>query len=211
MKFTKFKYFLAQGALDWHQNAMCPVNGSFVHVSDLCEPNLDSNCIDDIFQRYNAIKEAAKNAYFHDEDGVISLSRYKRAAAFVYAVNTCSPLIYIVQEEDAKVEIDPYLLKQRLAFYIGLCSILQDYDQTAINKKLDTLPKGSGIFSYPQLSDWEKEKHADSFLKSVYRDIFFSDIYHNYNLLTMANVFWLLTDKASFLTPDMLLSENESR
>lgn len=105
--------------------------------------------------------------------------------------------------------IDPYYLKQRLAFYVAVSSILQEYKKDEIQKKLD---EGKKLFDAPRRSDIEKEAGVDSFFEGVYKDMFFAEVYHNYNVLTMANVFLLLTERASFLselTPLPTVEETE--
>lgn len=39
----------------------------------------------------------------------------------------------------------------------------------------------------------------DDFLTSVYKDMFFSEIFYNYNVLTMANMLKLFTEKYTLL------------
>ena len=88
----------------------------------------------------------------------------------------------------------PAFLKQRLAFYIAIGSIVQDYSEE------DVSSLGKPHFDFEDLGKCDIIDDEDTFLLSVYKDLFFSEVYENYNILTMANVFGLLTERASNLS-----------
>ena len=85
-------------------------------------------------------------------------------------------------------------MKQRLAFYVAIGSIIQDYSEEAVN----ALSKP--YFDFENLGKRDIIDNEDTFLLSVYKDLFFAEVYQNYNVLTMANVFGLLTERASKLS-----------
>lgn len=135
-----------------------------------------------IYNNYSNIKELVKKLYFKDK--TIRISRYKRAAVIVYAtIAGEDPLEYT----DKKTPVDNYFLKQRFAFFLALTSIIQDYE-------VEIKP----IFCFPELGKTKKDDE-DDFLLSVYKDLFYSEIYKNYNVLTMANIFGLIVERASTL------------
>lgn len=135
-----------------------------------------------IYSNYLRIKALVKELYFKDKGKLIS--RYKRASVIIYAVIAGEdPLDY--KGEETKVE--GLFLKQRFAFYLALTSIIQDYE----------IAPDRPIFYFSQLG--VPTKNEDDFLTSVYKDIFFSEHYNNYNVLTMANMFGLLVERASTL------------
>lgn len=175
----------------WIRNASFKdENGELKRVSDFCQ--VKSNYSAFLHERYERIKIEIKKAYFYSPDK--KLNRYKRAAVIVYAINSSNPLEYTVENG---YRIDRYFLKQRLAFFVGLGAILQDYRETSI-EEIDT------IFHFPTLTNEEERIKADDFLVSVYKDLFFSEIHYNYNVLTMANLFWLIENQSE-LTQAMLL------
>ena len=93
-------------------------------------------------------------------------------------------------------------MKQRLAFYIGIGSIVQGFPEDAVKR---VCAEPGKLFDFDTLdvnwshTDQEIPLEKDDFLTSVYKDLFFSELYGNYNILTMANVFGLLTERASKL------------
>lgn len=191
MKKEKFQQFWDEWSQMWHTQATVSANGQSVKVSELCELRKDYSS--ELYKRYGIIKKVIKDNYFaHREDKDIRLNKYKRAAVIAYTINGAVPLIYKDTGEES-LRIDPYFLKQRLTFYVAWGSILQEYPQ----EKLGRCP--FRLFA-PELSPEEAEAGADSFLTSVYKDMFYAEIYRNYNVLTMANLFWLLTEKASSLS-----------
>ncbi|MDE6292421.1 MAG: hypothetical protein K2L98_01935 [Bacilli bacterium] len=153
--------------------------GKQFKCSSLC--SIKTNACQRIYENYSRLKELVKDLYFRDKDKTIS--RYKRAAVIVYAVIAGEdPLEY-----KNKTIVDRYFLKQNFAFFLALTSITQDYI-------VESMP----IFCFSELGVSSK-KGEDSFLTSVYKDIFYSEIYKNYNVLTMANIFGLLLERVSTL------------
>lgn len=155
-------------------------SGKPLKPSALC--SIKKDACDRIYKNYTQVKDIVKNLYFKDKD--IRINRYKRAAVIIYAVIAGeNPLEY----KDKKSEPDKYFLKQRFAFFLALTSIIQDYE-------IESKP----IFCFSALGE-NRKAGEDDFLLSVYKDIFYSEIYNNYNVLTMANIFGLLVERASTL------------
>lgn len=53
---------------------------------------------------------------------------------------------------------------------------------------------------FPDRTDYEKEVGADSFELGLYKGLFYAQLYNAYDVMAMANVFWLLVEKASNLS-----------
>lgn len=179
-----FHTFWGKWSLEWY-NSNIELNGIRVPVAQLCELKPDYDRI--LNQHYQLIKQIVKDSYFKDTSKL--LSRYKRAAVVAYAVNEASPLIY--KDATIKEDMDPNFLKQRLAFFVALGSIIQDYSEEEVNAL--TPP----YFDFDNLGKRDIIDGEDDFLQSVYKDLFYADVYENYNVLTMANVFGLLIERAS--------------
>lgn len=141
-----------------------------------------------IYQNYLNIKQLVKKLYFKEE--FKKISRYKRAAVIIYAVIVGEdPLIYKNKDQANKdLDFDVLFLKQRFAFHLALTSLIQDYEDV----------QGKPVFFFSELGVPENPED-DDFLTSVYKDILFSENYHNYNVLTMANMLGLLVERASTL------------
>ena len=190
-------------SVTWHQQGSCKVTDKdgeqvLVKFRDICTLKSDSDFVDELWDRYTKSKENAKDIYFYEND--MLLSRYRRAAILTYIISGAAPLEYNIKKynEVFGIELDGVpinklpdrlYLKQRLAFYIGLCSVIMDYDK----EELEGRPKP--IFHFPKLPDWDVGK-VDDFLTSVYKDLFYSEIYRNRNILTLANLFWVLTENS---------------
>lgn len=159
-----------------------------VPVANLCK--IKSNYGIVLYERYEIIKKNIKGSYFKHKKEKLFLNRYKRAAVIAYTIIGASPLEY--KDGEIQYDLDPSFLKQRLAFYIALSSIIQDYSEEEVAK----LEKP--IFYFQELG--QEGEEVDSFLESVYKDLFFAEKYCNYNVLTMANVFGLLIERASKLS-----------
>lgn len=188
MKKETFDTFWNLWTAEWHK-------GTFKYKADdkqivsLCR--IKSKAGGAVFDEYEKMKETVKFAYFYplgDDD--VKINRYKRAAVLSYLVLKSNPLIYDYPEYDKKLDV--YFLKQRLAFFIGIGSIIQSFDKSEVEK----IQKP--IYNFSDLGPKNPE-YGDEFLMSVYKDMFFSELYDNYNVLTMANVYGLLTERASHL------------
>lgn len=187
MNGTVFAELWEKSSSGWYENAtfLIPGEKENKRVKDYCtiKPNLEKL----LFDRYEAVKELVKDIYFKDPSKRIS--RYKRAAVIAQVILFSDPLDYI--DESLSV-LDPYLLKQRLAFTVALQSILQAYPEEILNQ----IKKP--YFRYDEL-DKSCGEEDDRFVLSIYKDMFYAELYKNYNVLTMANVFGLLTERASSL------------
>ena len=182
-----FNEFWEKWSAEWYNNAIIRKNGTIIPVSELCA--IKKNYAKVLCKRYLTIKRIVKDSYFRDKSK--RLSRYKRAAVIAYAINGASPLAYY--NNDMPNDLDPDFLKQRLAFFIAIGSIVQDYPECDVSN-LD-----KPYFDFDSLGKKDIIDGEDNFLLSVYKDMFFADVYENYNVLTMANVFGLLTERASKL------------
>ncbi len=192
MKLDKFEEFWTKWSSEWYENAKYHNDaGIECPVREICE--IKEGYHKELFDRYEKIKAVTKKAYFSDDTK--RLNRYKRAAVLAYAINGASPLLYKCLANREYI-IDHFFLKQRLAIHVALGSIMQEYPYELVREHLS---RGEIIFSFPQLTTAEESVGADTFELGMYKDLFFADLYHNYNVLTLANVFWLLTEKASFL------------
>ncbi len=142
-----------------------------------------------VYSNYKRIKSLVKNIYFKDKKSIIS--RYKRAAVITYAILLSDP---IEKKFQVTKNLDDLYLKQRLAFYMGIASIIQDFPQDQVENLTGSL------FQFDQLGKaFGNNAKEDDFLTSVYKDLMYAEIYKNYDVLAMANVFGLLTERASAL------------
>lgn len=192
----QFELFWEATSQQWYNYATV---SNMCNVSEYC--SIKDNIVDTLYHYYTSIKNVAKESYFKNpaED---HLSRYKRAAVMAYAILLANP-IEIIHNISRDGFFDPFYLKQRLAFFVALNSIIQAYPVEAV-KKLD-----KELYDFDSLDRKTCQNGEDGFLISVYRDMFFSEIYKNYNILTMANVFGLITEKCSLLSDiDPLFSDS---
>lgn len=181
-------------ANQWVKNTQIKVDGQDTSISDLCSVKTDYYKV--LLKRYNRMKAVVKEAYFGTN--IKHVNRYKRAAILAYVISTAEPLEY---KFDVSHDTDFYYLKQRLAFEIAIASIILDFPKD----KVAELP--NGIFNYERLgflndkgaNPAKGNEDRDDFLTSVYKDLLFAEVHQNYNVLTMANVFGLLTECASEL------------
>lgn len=201
MKVEKFEELWNNSCENWLKSEIEIDSNKKIAVSDVCSISRDS--AKKVYTQYIAIKTAAKKLYFKDEQK--TLSRYKRAAALAYAVILANPLEYKMPTSERFDHVS-YFLKQRFAFYFALSSIILDYKQEYIAELID---KSGHIFEFDALGDVNDSDCDDTFLESVYKDMFFSELYQNYNILTMANVFGLLVERASHLKKSGLVSASK--
>ena len=192
MEYGTFEKFWTAYSNQWYNLTELPEGP----VASLCK--LKPNYVHDLYKRYELIKKIIKSSYFkniNSDPRTCHLSRYKRAAVLTYAIIKSDPLEYLNQPSN--VLIDPLFLKQRLAFYVALGSIIQDFPEDKIKEKIGNY--GGTIFEFSKLGKKEHVSGEDDFLMSVYKDLLYSEIYDNFNVLTMANVYGLLTERASIL------------
>lgn len=194
MKKSKFMDFWDEWSTEWYKSTEIIIDDKKTPVSELCR--FKKNYAAVLYKRYEKIKTIIRQSYFPPTNCINidnKFSRYKRAAIIAYTINGASPLIYT--DPSIKNDLDPNFLKQRLAFFVAIGSIIQDFPQADV-KSLETQ---GPIFDFDSLGKMDKDYGQDSFLLSVYKDLFYSEIYENYNVLTMAKVFGLLTECASKL------------
>lgn len=207
MKFSQFSKFWSESTKSWLETASLPNPNNaeqVLFVSDICTIKKEYSRV--MHHNYEAIKKIVKTNYF-DSEAKTSLSRYKRAAVIIYATIKSDPIDY----NDKNLDINLYLLKQRLAVFLALNSILVDYDEKKVMDKLNEERKANpyvSIFGTEILG--KQEPLQDDFLTSFYKDLAFAEIYNNYNVLTTANVLGLIVEKSSILTSDMLVQRDKS-
>ena len=183
MKPEKFNELWNTHAIKWlDANSTDVENG--VSFGSLCEMKQNANMI--VYLNYSKIKEIVKKKYFSEPAETHALNRYKRAATLIQAVLLSQPLI----NKTNSPSWSDYLLTERFAYYMGISSILMDYDQQQI-KALN-----GNLFNYA-LVDRDIDDGNDTFLISIYKDLYFSTINNNYNILTMANVLGLVFSRVS--------------
>lgn len=194
MKKDKFAQFWNITANEWLKNGIVSKhddeNGDQeFKIKELC--SFKPDCDNILYKNYTSLKKLLKDAYYSCPEKC-KLSTYKRAAVLAYTVIVSDPLVY----RDSK-EANELFLKERLALRVALCSIVQTFVHS--DEELKELTKdGKPVFHFDEV-DRFTGKDEDSFLESVYKDMRFADLYQNYNILTMANVFGLLTVLASAL------------
>ena len=115
------------------------------------------------------------------------------------------PLLQIDADEVVKIT-DPYYLKERLAVFVAIGSIIQDFPQERVSALLND--EDAELFSFDDLGN-DRTQDDDTFEESLYKDLFLSDIYGNFNVLTMTNVYGLLTEKCSLLS--QIIPDNASK
>ena len=218
MKKEKFETFWKLTVDEWYKNEEVYINyhNQWEKVSEWCKirNEIDENkAVDYLYTKYNEVKFNTKKYYFKQMDNIekedteTRLSRYKRAAVLTYTVLLANPLC---QKDGEPLTVDPLFLKQRLAFFVALSSIIQDYDINKITKYLKET--GKPVFQLSSLgrSEGYDETNEDSFCLSLYKDLFFAEHYDNYNILTMANIYGLLTERCSCLL-DCKKDDNRDR
>lgn len=160
-----------------------------------------------VLDKYDKIKDVFKQNYFPNAKA-FTLDRHKRAAILVYAFIEVRPItISAVSENDS---IFLHLANELLAFYFGLHSMIIDYEKSAINRIVSE--NNSVFFRFPE-THYPKHKPIKHFeekgyLASVCKDLLFAHQFRNYNILTMADKFFLLETnycnlKTSELQPDV--------
>ena len=195
MTFEKFKELWNVHAINWYSNCKVNYNDVFVDAKSVCALRED-DYIPCIHRRYELIKTKVKELYFaNDSSRDTTISPFKRAAIIVYAINSLDPLVFPLSKDLPVKDINSLFLKQRLAFHLGLHSILMEFPEDAVDK----MSQDSPIFDFDIVSIGVGGTTGDSFLKGIYKDIFFSEIYDNYNVITMSNVFLLLIERSSQL------------
>ena len=188
MKEKKFNEFWAATAFEWYDNGFVVQHDTEtgrieIPIKDLC--SFKPHCEKDLYNNYMSLKHVLKDAYYmHPQTSKLSL--FKRASVLSYTVLLTDPLVYA-----DTTQLDSFFLKQRLAVRIALCSIVQAFIND--DSQLQSITKnGTPLFHFDGIDAFQHDGE-DSFLESVYKDMYFAEQYRNYNVLTMANVYGLLT------------------
>lgn len=194
MKLTTLKTLWDKYAGEWYKKDKVNIDGQLVPVSDLCSLKKSYEKI--LLQRYDKMKEIVKQSYFGNN--IKHVNRYKRAAILAYVISSAEPIEF---NKAVPFGADEYFLKQRLAFYVAIGSIISDFPKDKVEAIQGDLYDfyDLGFLNDKGANPSQGSQDRDDFLTSVYKDLFFSEIYQNYNVLTMANVFGLLTEKSSKL------------
>lgn len=194
MKHAKLKALWDEYSNDWLCNETVNINNETVSVATICSIKKGYDKI--LLKRYNRMKAIVKEAYFGTD--VKHVNRYKRAAILAYAISSAEPLEYKIPPAFGA---DDLYLKQRLAIQVALGSIVVDFPEDKVCELPNPLFEFSdlGFLNNKGLSSTQGDTQQDDFLLSLYKDLFFAEIHQNYNVLTMANVFGLLTEKCSKL------------
>ena len=165
-----------------------------VSFSDVC--SVKNDVVHRIYQNYEHVKSIVKKLYFKDKTKRIS--KYKRAAVIIYAIIAGQdPLEYKVE----KSKYRKMFLKQRFALNMALSSIMQSYEINLSELK-------EPIFKFDELGA-PVDQGDDDFLLSVYKDIYYSEQHKNFNILSMANIFGLLVERASILDRFKLVKSDD--
>lgn len=153
--------------------------------------SIKSNACCLVYDKYEKIKTLFKQNYFPSKKAFI-LDRHKRAAILVYAFIDIHPVTVAKLVDNDSVFL--HLANEILAFYFGLYSITLDYKKEAIERVIDEFH--SVFFRFPEthLPGKPAIKHFEEngYLALVCKDLYFSKLFRNYNILTMANMFFLL-------------------
>lgn len=195
----KFESLWSKWSNLWYENATCVVNEEDVPVRNLC--TIDLNNSSKLHKNYETIKNVVKDCYFK-EPSEKKLNRYKRAAVIAYTIIVTDP----IRCENNDLKYDPLYLKQRLALYVALGSILQDYSQNDVE---NLLSREKTIFDFGNIGVSKDDKN-DSFLLSIYKDLFYAEIYENFNVLTFANFLLVLVERASLLSQIVPIDEKNN-
>ncbi len=198
MKIQSFEKFWEAWTKEWINTAQCCDSEHIderYYVHEKCR--IKPLAVITVYKRYQKLKARAKGAYFYLAPGAdtdtIRLSRYKRGAVIIQAVLSTDCLEYF----DGLRDDNAYFLKERLAFFLGIASIIQSFPREDIQALLES--SNEPLYQFNQL-DIDRKDDADDFTQSVYKDLFYSRILGNYNILTMANLLGVLTERASSLS-----------
>ncbi len=205
MKYPTFEIFWKECFINgWLKTTKILKQGILTSVDELC--SFKETAINDVYKAYESVKETTKSLYFknyNEEDASsVHLNKYKRAAVLTCAVIKADPLI--IKHDCISDGMDELFLKQNLAFNVGLQSILQEFPQEDLKKYKGFVGEffdfsNKAIFNFSDLGRIDRNPGDDDFLASVYKDLFFAEIHQNYNVLTMANIYGLLVERASIV------------
>jgi len=208
MKEETFCALWKEWSKKWHETAEYDISiwnpqkremeKKHIIVKDYC--NVIQGRESELWRLYEKSKENVKRIYLYGDD--IKINRFRRAAVLSYVLSSAMTLSYneenytkffgeLIEGCSIKQLPDPLYLKQRLAIHCAVESIIMEYDRNDVISLT-----GKPIFSIPRMASWEENK-VDDFLSSVCKELFFSDVYGNQNVLALANMFWVLTQLSS--------------
>lgn len=175
---------------------------------------LRSNNIEELVHTcYEGIKKEVKKNYFlANDDTEIILNRYKRAAVLSYAILEMEPFIEN-KHYKAEIPVKAELFNEYFAFYLGLHSLLIDYPKEELDSLFADASK-KDIFHFPLLnnnttndiaptvsaqdSDYFSE---NSYVDSVAKEFQYCRVFNNFNLLSVADKYFLLYKGFSYICP----------
>ena len=196
MKEEKFVELWNKHSSTWYNECVIEISNTKYPISAFCDLVDDETYIKLIHKKYEKIKSKVKELYFvQSNDCQATISPFKRASIIVYAVNSMEPILFKKELPVFVKNKYSLFLKQRLAFHIALQSIIMEYPEEFLNKKYEE----GNLFDFDIVSVGVGSSTGDSFLKGIYKDIFYSEIYKNYNVITMSNIFLLIVERSSRL------------
>lgn len=159
-----------------------------------------------VYKKYCKIKSVFKSTYYSDQD-YVRLDRHKTAAIITYAfVDTYPVSIEDIQQYDS---LFLKLANECIAFYFGLHYLTIDYTPESINRIIND--RESVFFRLPKTCfpslPLQNPSDEYGYIAAICKDLFFSKKLRNFNILTMANVFFLLESGFCNLTPSELYDD----
>lgn len=164
-----------------------------------------TNAWRNIYLKYEEIKKQVKKVYFQNASS--SIDRHKRAAIITYSIVIVKP--FQIQCLNPFDSIFLQLANECIAFYFGLHSLTIDYKPEAIERVLN---ENNGVFfrfpftNIPNRPPFPPHDE-NGYIACVCKDLHFTTEYSNYNILTMANLFFLLELGCCNLLPSELCSD----
>ena len=153
---------------------------------------ITDNAADMVYKKFEHIKSLFKKHYF-DDRSLHTLDRHKRAALLTYAFISVKPLLFPYVSKDSSV----FLLfpNEAVAFYFGLHFLTIDYPESVIDRINKEF--GGTFFNLP--NTYYSITHGIcspsdeyGYIANVCRDLHFTQVFRNYDILAMADRYFLL-------------------
>lgn len=158
-----------------------------------------------VYRSYELIKTIAKECYFDpsvmaDITKEHNISMYKRAAVLSYAVLEIMPFQRSIKRVSEENLSRKDLFNEYFAFYIGLHSLLIDFPDEIIDKLLRS-DRTKNIFCFPKIDHEENypQNGVITYADSVAVEFQFAHKLHNFNILSVADKYFLLLKRCSYL------------
>lgn len=166
---------------------------------------LRDNAEKSVHQSYEVIKAIVKERYFDplimtDDTSEHNISRYKRASVLSYAVLEVLPFQRSRGAYSAVAPSKSDLFNEYFAFYLGLHSLLIDYPEETIDR-LKKSKHTRDLFVFPKHYDSVGESMSESitYADSVATEFQYARKFNNFNVLSVANMYYLLLHYCSYL------------